>query len=335
MKRAYLFVVLVSALMPAMTVAVPFVGNLVLNSQSEVNAHGHYTSVSGSLVVSGHDIKDLDPLSSLGSVGTYISVDNNPALVTVDDGFAALTDVGWGIYFYDNDNLVTFSGFDALLQTGDNIDFWFNDSLESVSGFESLQTAGWSLEFGGNPRLRKIPEFKSLQTINSSLFILDNPGLAEITGFHALQHVDWSFQVQGNTSLNNLCGFYNYFNYHNGLYAGNGAFDIVSNGPMLPNPTTELDVINAGHCAVIALEDLRDLVISLDLVKGIKRQLTGELDDALAALDCGISCGASDAVAELEEFKVKVDQQRNKKLTDTAVNQLIAEADTVIGLLML
>lgn len=334
MKRAFLFAVIISALIPAFTVATPFEGNLILSSQDDVDNAAIYTSVTGSLVVSGADITDLTPLSSLESVGTYISLRDNPALVMVGNGFDALTEVGGGIYFYDNNNLVTVSGFDALLWTGDNIDFWFNDNLDSVSGFASLQTAGWSLEFGGNPRLRNIPEFISLQTINSSLFILDNPNLAEITGFRALQYVDWSFQIQGNTSLDNLCGFFDYFSSNN-PYTGNGAFDIVNNGPALPDPTTEQDVIDAGHCAVIALEDLRGLVVSLDLTRGIKKQLSSKLDTALTALDCGISCGASYASTELEEFKSTVERQRGKKLTDADVNQLIVEADTVIRLLVL
>lgn len=331
MKHAYLFALVISALIPSMVFAVHYDGNLVLSSQSDVDEASIYTSVSGSLVVSGPGIRDLSPLSGIQSVGSYIAVDHNPDLNTVIDGFAALTNVGGGIYFYYNDRLVTFSGFDALLQTGDNIDFWFNDSLESVSGFRELQTAGWSLEFGGSPLLTNIPEFNSLQRINSSLFILDNTSLAEITGFRKLQYVDWSFQINGNSSLDNLCGFYNYFVASNSLYTGNGAFDIVDNGAALPNPTTIQDVIDAGHCAVTPLMAMRELVISLDLAKGIERKLTNALDAALATLDCGISC-AGVAVAELEEFKATVERQRGKKLTDTVANQLITEADTIISL---
>lgn len=332
MKPAYLFAVVISAFIPSMAIAVHYDGNLVLGSQNDVDTALIYTSVSGSLVVSGPDIHDLSPLSGIESVGSYIVVDHNPGLTSVVDGFDSLTNVGGGIFFYYNDSLVTFSGFDELLQTGDNIDFWFNSSLESVSGFKSLHTAGWSLEFGGSPLLTKIPEFNSLQTINSSLFILDNTSLAEITGFRNLQYVDWSFQIQGNSSLGDLCGFYNYFVTSNSLYTGNGAFDIVDNGTALPNPTTIQDLINAGHCAKPFLVALQDQVISLDLARGIERKLTNALDAVLAALDCGISC-ASLAVAELEEFKAVAERQRGKKLTDTVVDQLITEADTIISLI--
>ncbi|NNM29086.1 MAG: hypothetical protein HKO57_06160, partial [Akkermansiaceae bacterium] len=227
--------------------AVTFTGNVSLGTQAEVDAASVYTEITGSLTITGTDIDDLGPLAGLTSVGGYISIRSNPALVSALDVFPALTTVGGGIYVYYNANLETFSGFDALLQTGDNIDFWYNDSLVTVSGFSVLHTAGWSLEFGDNPVLTALPQFEALETISSSLFILDNPSLAGITGFNALQHVDWSFQIVGNASLQDLCGFYNYFSAHN-PYSGDGSFDIKDNHPSLPNPTTIQDVLDAGPC---------------------------------------------------------------------------------------
>lgn len=337
MNRSYLLALLISAFLPAIAVSqTPFIGNLNLSSQDDVNGAAAYTSVSGSLSISGADISDLGPLSNLTHVGSYIVIDQNPSLITVVDGFSSLTDVDGGIFVYYNDNLTSFSGFNALLQTGDNIDFWYNDSLVSVTGFGSLQTAGWSLEFGGHPVLVEIPAFSSLQTISSSLFILYNPSLTEITGFGALQYVDWSFQIGNNTSLDSVCGFYNYFSTNNNSYTGGGAFDIVDNGQGLPNPTTVQDVINAGPCAnaETALTGLHASVVSLNLANGISKRLTGHIDDALLALECGTGCGASAAIGELETFKVDVERQRNKKLSDAEANQLIADADTIIGLLM-
>jgi hypothetical protein len=234
-------------LLPSLALAADYQGDLYLASQSDVDAASAYTGVTGNLTISGGDIVDLGPLAGFTQVGGYISMQGNPSLTQVIGGFPSLTNVGGGMFFYNNDSLLDLSGFDALGQTGDNIDFWFNDVLRSVSGFASLHTAGWSLEFGDNPNLVEIPEFLSLQTIDSSLFILDNNKLEAITGFQALQFVSWSFQIQNNTNLNDLCGLYNYFTVNN-PYTGGGAFDINNNGPGLPNPTTEQDVINAGPC---------------------------------------------------------------------------------------
>jgi hypothetical protein len=156
-KLATVLIALSGMLAFSTAVAQTYTGNLTLGSQADVDVF-NYSEVTGSLTISGTDIVDLGPLSNLTSVGTYLSISDNTALVVVD-GFGNLTDVGWGIYVYYNTNLVSFSGFDQLLQTGDNIDFWYNDSLLDVSGFSSLHTVGWSLEFGGNPLLTSIPEF--------------------------------------------------------------------------------------------------------------------------------------------------------------------------------
>jgi len=222
-------------------------GSLRLTSQAEVDLFD-YTAITGSLIISGDDIQDLSPLSVLTSIGEYLYIGNNPALIVVD-GFENLTELGLGLSVYDNPVLVSFSGFNNLLATGDNIDFWYNDSLASISGFASLQTAGWSIEFGGNPVLTSIPNFESLQTISSSLYILDNVSLSSVTGFNALQYVDWSFGISGNTSLNNLCGFYNYFSSNN-PYTGGGGFDISQNHPDLFDPTTIQDILDAGPCQI-------------------------------------------------------------------------------------
>lgn len=234
------------AIYPAL--ADTFTGNLTLNTQAEVDAASIYTSVSGSVSISGADIHDLSPLAGLASIGSGLNISNNPALIFVADAFPALTSVGGGIYFYNDDNLTSFSGFDLLEQTGDNIDIWYNDSLVTVSGFGSLHTLGWSLEIGGNPLLTQIPSFPSLRVISSSLFILDNISLARITGFRALQEVDWSFTITGNTKLASLCGFYDYF-YLNNPYSGGGTLTIQDNHPILPNPTSIQDVLNAGPCS--------------------------------------------------------------------------------------
>lgn len=282
-------------------------GSLSLESQAEVDSF-NYAEVTGSLTISGADIVDLSPLSTLVSIGEYLSISDTSALVVVD-GFENLTGVGWGIYVWNNTGLVSFSGFEALVQTGDNIDFWYNDSLVDVSGFSALQTAGWSLEFGGNPRLMSIPDFDSLQTIESSLFILDNPLLPAITGFGSLVYVDWSFQVMGNSSLNKLCGFSNYFSANN-PYSGRGSFDIETNGPDLPNPTTMPDVLAAGPCAILLIDQFISEVQAMGLAKGTTKSLLRTLVKARNALEDGNTNAATSQLGGMIEDIQALERRR-------------------------
>ena len=275
-------------------------GSLRLTSQAEVDLFD-YTAITGSLMISGDDIQDLSPLSVLTSIGEYLYIGNNPALIVVD-GFENLTELGKGLSVNDNPVLVSFSGFNNLLATGDNIDFWYNDSLASISGFASLQTAGWSIEFGSNPVLTSIPNFESLQTISSSLYILDNVSLSSVTGFNALQYVDWSFGISGNISLNNLCGFYNYFSSNN-PYTGGGGFDISQNHPDLFAPTTIQDILDAGPCQMISPEQqIADLIIEIEAMELPNRD-TNNVVNTLSRAKKSLESGNPDrAVSILQEL---------------------------------
>ena len=310
-KLQVLVIALISMLSVSSAFAQVHIGNLSLASQAEVNAF-NYSEVTGSLSISGADIVDLSPLSILTSVGSYISISDNAALLVVD-GFENLIDVGGGIYVYTNPQLVSFSGFGALLQTGDNIDFWFNDSLADVSGFDSLHTVGWSLEFGGSPSLGSIPEFASLETIASSLFILDNVSLPSITGFNALLDVDWSFQIIGNSSLSDLCGFYNYFSLNN-PYTGDGYFNINTNHPELPDPTTIQDILDAGPCSVSPEQLIQNLILEIEAM-GLPNGTTNTLVRALSKAQKSLERGrASTSTRQLEALidDIRSLEQRGK-----------------------
>jgi hypothetical protein len=305
-RLAVLLIVLSSILTVTTAVAQIHTGNLTLTSQAEVNAFD-YSEVTGTLSISGADIVDLSPLSPLTSVGKYISISNNTALV-VAEGFENVTDVGWGISVYNNTNMVSFSGFDALEQTGDNIDFWYNDSLVSVSGFGSLHTAGWSLEFGGNPVLTSIPDFESLQLISSSLFILDNAALTRISSFKSLQYVDYSFDIVGNASLASLCGFHDYLS-ANESYTGGGSFNISDNHPSLPSPATRQDILDAGRCGVALLDSLILDIQAMELSPGTSNRLLRELGKTKNFVESGRDGDAVGKLASLIDDIVSLESR--------------------------
>lgn len=335
MNRMLLVLLALSSILSApAAIAQTYTGNLSLASQAEVDAFS-YSEVTGSLTISGADIEDLSALSVLTSVGSYLSIDNNPTLVVVD-GFENLTQLGGGLFVYYNPNLISFSGFDALTATGDNVDFWYNDSLVDVAGFGSLHTAGWSLEFGGNPALTGIPAFESLQTISSSLFILDNNSLAAITGFGALQHVDWSFQINGNAALGELCGLYDYFS-ANDPYTGGGAFSISDNHPNLPNPTIIADVLAAGPCAAqetdvpSAVQLIDDLILEVGEM-GLPRGTSNSMSKALGKAKKSLESGRVDsALNQLNDLIDDIRAQERRGKIDSATADHLADAVLVIN----
>ena len=324
-KSAVVLIASIIMLSISSTLADTYVGNLSLASQAEVDAF-NYSDIAGSLTITGADIVDLSPLSALISVGAYLSISHNSALVVVD-GFDNLTSVGWGIFVHNNANLASFSGFDALLATGDNIEFWYNDSLMTVSGFGSLHTAGWSLEFGGNPVLTSIPAFESLETITSSLFILDNASLSSITGFNALRYVDWSFDIIGNSALSDLCGFYNYCSANN-PYTGGGSCNISENGPDLPSPSTIQDMVNDGPCQIPTEEMIDNLISDIDAM-ALPNGISNSLMKSLAKAKTFLKKGAG--TKQLEAFVDDIESLRSRgKIDADTADELAAAVPPII-----
>lgn len=212
---------------------------LTLGSQAAINAFNQQ-AVTGTLLISGDDIVDLGPLSSLESVGAGLWITGNAALANVVDAFPALTTVGGGIVVASNPSLVTFSGFASLNSTGDGIEFSLNDSLTSVSGFGALQSVGFSLEFVENPVLTTTPNFSALTTIASSLFMLQNGALPSVAGLGSLQGVGYALQVANNRSLKNVCGLSTVLAADD---AYPGGFFVGDNHASLPTPTTSAYIL--------------------------------------------------------------------------------------------
>ena len=327
-KLSLVLIGAIAMLSVSLAMAQTYTGDLTLSTQAEVDAFG-YSEVTGSLTISGDDIVALDALSGLTSIGGNLSLGQNPALLSAENVFPNLTNIGWGIYLYRT-SLVTFSGFDALLSTGDNIDFWYNASLTSVSGFSALQTAGWSLEFGGNPVLTIMPEFASLQTITSSLFILDNFSLSRISGFNALEYVDWSFTINGNGSLENLCGFYNYLSISD-PYTGRGSFSIDGNSPNIPNPMPVQNIMDAGPCFLSPEEQIDQLMLDIEVMgfanNGIKNKLLKSLDKVKKSVQAG---KLATAVSELESLMGTIADFEKSKKIDGATADILTSATLAI-----
>lgn len=91
-------------------------GNITLSSQADVDAFS-CTTITGYLVISGADITDLQPLSSLTSVGGFLYIANNTLLANLD-GLSALAAVGGDLYIVSNASLSEYCGLYTLLDVG-------------------------------------------------------------------------------------------------------------------------------------------------------------------------------------------------------------------------
>ena len=116
------------------------VGNLILNSQADVDAFA-YTEVTGTLAISSTDISNLDNLSSLTSVGAFLLIGDNGGLTNLD-GLSSLTLVGGSITIVRNASLPNLNGLSSLTTVGGSLSIDINASLTNIDGFFSLSSAG-------------------------------------------------------------------------------------------------------------------------------------------------------------------------------------------------
>ena len=90
--------------------------DITLSSQADVDAF-NCTTIDGYLVINGADITDLNPISSLTSVGGYLFIANNSSLANLD-GLSSLNSVGGSLFIVSNTSLSEFCGLYPLLNGG-------------------------------------------------------------------------------------------------------------------------------------------------------------------------------------------------------------------------
>ncbi len=110
-------------------------GNVTLNNQADVDNFS-FDYVKGDLLVSGNDIKNLEPLSVLVSVKGTLVIKGNPNLKRIA-GLNSLIEVGL-LHIQDNHSLSIIDGFNSLYKCG-GMHITDNPSLNTI---KCLHTPG-------------------------------------------------------------------------------------------------------------------------------------------------------------------------------------------------
>jgi len=136
---------------------------ITLNSQAQVDSFqddfgggGICDTVTGSLVISGVDISNLDALSDLTAVGQDLDIQENDALVNIDS-LSKLTGLG-------NDLFI-----------GSNV-------LLTHIGLSNLISVSADVRILGNPLLTDLDELGNLISVGNDIFVDSNEALAQCSG---------------------------------------------------------------------------------------------------------------------------------------------------------
>ncbi len=192
------------------------------------------TCLPGNTVFASQSQIDAFPTNYPGCtqiIGTLFIFGGSPGDITNLNAFSAVTSIGGGLYFQDNDALTSLAGLDALTTIGDELSFQstyltsltglgalttivgdlffrYNDALTSLTGLDALTTIN-ALEFTDNAALTSLTGLGALTTIvggQKKFIISNNDALTSLTGLNALTSVGGEFEIKNNAALTSLTG---------------------------------------------------------------------------------------------------------------------------------
>ncbi len=184
-----------------------FEGDLVLQSQSEVNDFGNenYEIITGSLIIIGDSVVDLGPLSSLQKIGNQLGIGCENLLTL--EGLENIQEVG-SLTLNGNDALETTDDLESLVIIADNILVIGNFSLESLSGFRNIKELNGYFQLFGNQNLVSLDGLQNMERIGDYFRIQNNRSLENIDALANLKDIGGFLQIS-TTKLSNLNGFDN------------------------------------------------------------------------------------------------------------------------------
>jgi len=204
-------------------------GNITLTTQAQVDAFPamhQCTEMTGTLMISGSDITNLDSLYLLTRVEQLL-IKNNPSLLNLN-GLSNLLSVGAGcqscslpgcvdcleegIYIQNNAVLESINGLSSLSSITANLVINLNPMLTNLEGLNSLTSIGGSLIISNNAGLTNIDALSVLNTTGlhrynaTSINISNNSSLTNIKGLRSIKSIPGGLLITGNSSLTNLDG---------------------------------------------------------------------------------------------------------------------------------
>lgn len=165
----------------------PFVGNVTLTTQAQVNSwNSNYTYIVGNLTIDGADINDLAIFQELDSIEGKFKIQNTE-LANLN-GLQNLKKVTNSFVLWGNNSLIDNSALENLTDLGADLSILNNAIMPNLDGFSSLNTVGTHMYIGvkgwltpppsgPNPALSSFCGLSNLATngtIGGNVFISNN-----------------------------------------------------------------------------------------------------------------------------------------------------------------
>ena len=215
-----------------------FPDGIEFHTQAEIdNFQVNYpncTEIEGSLFIRNNEIKNLNTLSVLTSVGENIYITNCDSLISLS-GLNNIKSIGENLYVSGNFLLSNLNGLNNLKAVSGHFYISANNQLASLEGLDSLKTIGEEFQIDGNEMLLNFNGLQSLTSIGWELFILSNPVMSSLNGLNNLSSTA-SLIILTNDSLKDLTALSNltsvdgilYLNYNSSLTTLKGLDNIAA-----------------------------------------------------------------------------------------------------------
>ena len=150
--------------------------SLNFNSQEQIDSFQvNYPGLTecGYIWISGNDIYNLDSLSTITSIYSFLVIDQCDNLSSLSGlqnlSYIGITaGLGFGLWINDCDALKNLNELNGLAEIEGRIMIYSNDSLKSLSGLDNLLTVGDGLFIEYNSSLKSISSLSNLSTIGFS-----------------------------------------------------------------------------------------------------------------------------------------------------------------------
>lgn len=121
-------------------------------------------------------------------------------------GLSQLTTIGGYLDIFDNDALVSLEGLNNIVFIGDRLSIAANDALSHVDGLESLSGVGSSIRISDNAALKRITALTGIKKVHKDLSIIRNGLLSNLIGLDSIKEISGHLNIVSNESLTNLSG---------------------------------------------------------------------------------------------------------------------------------
>ena len=176
--------------------------DIVINSNADIQELQLSECVPETILISGGQVTNLTPLSTLREVKT-LDIRFNTNLTTLQ-GLENLIRVDT-LIITGHPNMASLIEFSDLAQV-DHIIVTGNSGLADLGSFPALSSLGGRLEISGNDALTDLSGFESLLSINGDFDLTDQGMILDFAGLENLVAVGGTFRIEDNAMLESFDG---------------------------------------------------------------------------------------------------------------------------------